>query len=83
MWHMTWNMWHVTHDTWQVTGDKLEVMNILLKFQLSSSYGFHIKVYVIYKHPARPRPFTAFGMVGCIINKLDGVGPVDNRPSTE
>ena len=33
-------MWHVTRDTWHVTRDTFGGVNILSKFQLSSSYCF-------------------------------------------
>ena len=39
MWHVTCDTWHVTCDTWHVTHDILCGMNILSKFQLSSSSG--------------------------------------------
>ena len=38
MWHVTPNTWHVTHDTWHVTCDMFGGVNILLKFQLPSSF---------------------------------------------
>ena len=34
-WHMTHNTWHMTHDIWHMVGG----VNILSKFQLSSSNG--------------------------------------------
>ena len=37
-WHVTHNTWHVTCDTWHVTRDTFGGVNILSKFQLSSSY---------------------------------------------
>ena len=43
MWHVTRDMWHVTRDmwrdTWHMTCDMFGGVNILSKFQLSSSYG--------------------------------------------
>ena len=38
MWHVTCDMWHVTCDTWHVTRDTFGGVDILSKFQLSSSY---------------------------------------------
>ena len=38
-WHVTHDMWHVTRDTWHVTHDTWCGVNILSKFQLSSSNG--------------------------------------------
>ena len=38
MWHLTCGVRHVTNDTWHVIYDMLWEVNILLKFQLSSTY---------------------------------------------
>ena len=40
MWHMTCDIWHVTRDTWHMKCDTWWEWKLLLKFQLSSSYGF-------------------------------------------
>ena len=50
MWQVTHDMWHVTCDTWHVPCDTWWGVNILSKFQLSSSYGLGKTVYWRYFH---------------------------------
>ena len=84
---MTPDTWHMTHDMWHMLG-----VNILSKFQLPSSYGLGLTVFwryfgkrltqwlnqsINYEAVYRTAPATP----GLLI--LDGVGPVDNRPSTD
>ena len=38
-WHLTLDTWHLTPNTWHMTCDTWWGVNILLKFQLPSSYG--------------------------------------------
>ena len=40
-------MWHVICDTWQLIHDTWSEVNILSKFQVSSSYGLGVKVFWI------------------------------------
>ena len=39
MWHMTCDTWHMACDMWHMSCDTWWGVNILSKFQLSSSYG--------------------------------------------
>ena len=43
-------MWDVTHNKWHMTGDMWRGVNLLSKFQLTSSYGLEITMYWIYFH---------------------------------
>ena len=45
MWHKTDDMWHLIGDTRQVTRDTWYGVNILSKFQLSSSSGLGVKMF--------------------------------------
>ena len=40
IWHLTPETWHMTHDMWQWWG-----VNILSKFQLSSSHGLGVMIF--------------------------------------
>ena len=42
MWHKTCDTWQMKHDTWHLTSDMWWGVNILSKFQLSSSYNLGV-----------------------------------------
>ena len=46
--NVTCDTWHVTRDTWHETRDTFGGLNILSKFQLSSSDGLVLTVYWTY-----------------------------------
>ena len=55
MWHVNFDMWHVTRYTWHMTSDMWHMtcdtcwgVNILSKFQLSSSNGLGVMLLWIY-----------------------------------
>ena len=41
----SYNRWHMTHDTWHMTRDRWCAVNILSKFQLSSSNSFGVTMF--------------------------------------
>ena len=93
-WHLTCDTWHVTPDTWHVTRDMFGVVNILSKFHLPNSYRLWFMILwrsggkgwlnqwinelINDKAVYRTAPATSG-----LLKKLDGVGPVDNRPSND
>jgi hypothetical protein len=44
-WHVTCYTWHRTHDTWHVKPDSWLVVNILSRFQVSSSNGLGVMMF--------------------------------------
>ena len=46
MWHVTRDTWHVTLDTWHLTCDTWWGVNILSTFQLSTSFGLGVMVFL-------------------------------------
>ena len=86
MWHLTHDTWHVSRDIWHMTSDSWGRWNFSQNFSSlaltvwESSFDEDILTqswlteWMSYKGVYRTAPTTS-GLL-----KLDGVGPIDNRP---